>query len=112
METTFCTHKGYNTVAPCGKDCPTNQPIEEKWQEKVRCSNYDQCEGCFLGRECEKVEALRQAITTAVAKRELEIAWEISKYTPGFMVKSGKIDESDAPGYEKGRRFLSSLIFH
>ena len=29
-ETTFCTHKGYNTVAPCDDSCPSLQK-ESEW---------------------------------------------------------------------------------
>jgi hypothetical protein len=29
--TTFCTHKGYNTVAPCDSSCPVkNEPVSER----------------------------------------------------------------------------------
>jgi len=74
-ETTFCTHKGYNTVAPCDDSCFSQHSQSEsiEW-EKDLSFRFDTWLKLYPGTptigEIEEwfLESLRISITTAVAK--------------------------------------------
>lgn len=55
---------------------------------------------------------LSQAMKTAVEERNMEIAFEISDHTPGFMVQAGKITEEEIETYERIRMFFIGLVRH
>jgi len=102
-ETTFCTHKGYNTVAPCGKDCPTNQPIEEKWNENVEtCSDCGiqwkkigkSCQVCFAPAEPKHEEPIEEKWKETFVEAGANIEHDRWARWQKYMFSKGTVDEN------------------
>lgn len=96
-ETTFCTHKKYNTVAPCDDSCFSTKKekcngTKAEWLlefEKMVKDNSFVTPSSHLNVLAIQ-DFISQAITTAVAKRDLEIAEEL-RDLPGRTVSIGRV---------------------
>jgi hypothetical protein len=116
-ETTFCTHKGYNTVAPCDDSCFSQHSQSEsiEWKEALysfikkwvpgsyaHLSDNDENDGERLRT------AIQDAITTAVETKEKSVI-EILERHASWKPTEGHGSEEEL-GFQKGLMAEAKLI--
>ncbi len=114
-ETTFCTHKGYNTVAPCDDSCFSQHSQSEiiEW-EKDLSFRFDTWLKLYPGTptigEIEEwlLESLRISITTAVETKEKSVI-EILERHASWKPTEGHGSEEEL-GFQKGLMAEAKLI--